>query len=73
MEAALTKPGRVSTARWGGSGERGGKVYARNRRFTPLKDTPARTWRIWAGCDAHPMLIICRWSVRGTPRGYLVG
>ena len=32
--AALTKPGRPSTARWGGSGERGGKEYARNRRFT---------------------------------------
>ena len=30
--AALTKPGRSSTARWGGSGERGGKEYARNRR-----------------------------------------
>ena len=29
--AALTKPGRLSTARWGGSGERGGKEYARNR------------------------------------------
>jgi hypothetical protein len=26
----LTKPGRLSTARWGGSGERGGKEYARN-------------------------------------------
>jgi hypothetical protein len=22
--------------------------------FTPLKDAPARTWRIWAGGDAHP-------------------
>jgi len=32
--AALTKPGRASTARWRGSGERGGKEYARNRRFT---------------------------------------
>jgi hypothetical protein len=30
--AALTKPGRASTARWGGPGERGGKEYARNRR-----------------------------------------
>lgn len=28
-------------------------AYARNRRFTPLKDAPARTWRIWAGGDAH--------------------
>jgi hypothetical protein len=32
--AALTKPRRASTARWRGSGERGGKEYARNRRFT---------------------------------------
>jgi hypothetical protein len=29
--AALTKPERFSTARWGGSGERDGKEYARNR------------------------------------------
>ncbi len=29
---ALTKPGRSGTARWSGSGERGGKEYARNRR-----------------------------------------
>jgi hypothetical protein len=32
VRAALTKPGRVSTARWCGSGERGEKVYARNQR-----------------------------------------
>ena len=31
--AALTKPGRVSTARWGGPGERGAEEYARNRRL----------------------------------------
>jgi hypothetical protein len=30
--AALTKPGRASTARWCGSGERGGEEYARNQR-----------------------------------------
>jgi hypothetical protein len=29
--AAPTKPGRVSTARWCGPGERGGEEYARNR------------------------------------------
>jgi hypothetical protein len=29
--AALTKPGRVSTARWCGSGERDREEYARNR------------------------------------------
>ena len=52
--AALTKPWRVGTARRRGCGERDGKAYARNRRSTPLNDAPARTWRIWAGGDAHP-------------------
>ena len=33
VEAALTKPGRTSTARWVGSGERDGKEYARNPRY----------------------------------------
>jgi hypothetical protein len=33
--AALTKPGRASTARWFGSGERDGEGYVRNRRVTP--------------------------------------
>ena len=38
--AALTKPGRVSTARWCGSGERDGKEYARNRRcYVSQRDT----------------------------------
>jgi hypothetical protein len=32
--AALTTPGRVSTARWGGSGKRDEEEYARNRRLT---------------------------------------
>ena len=32
--AALTKPGRASTARWLGFGERDGEEYARNRRVT---------------------------------------
>ncbi len=31
--AAPTKPGRVSTARWRGSGERGGEEYVRNHRY----------------------------------------
>lgn len=31
LGAALTKPGRASTARWCGSGERDRKEYARNR------------------------------------------
>ncbi len=33
--AALTKPGRASTARWSGSGKRDGEEYARNRCVTP--------------------------------------
>jgi hypothetical protein len=38
--AAPTKPGRVSTARWRGSGERGGKEYARNQRdYVPQRLT----------------------------------
>ncbi len=57
-QAAPTKPWRVGTARRRGCGERGGKAYARNRRSTPLKDAPARTWRIWAGRDAHPTSLI---------------
>ncbi|MEV0624004.1 group II intron maturase-specific domain-containing protein [Nonomuraea sp. NPDC050404] len=32
--AALTTPGRASTARWYGSGKRDGEEYARNRRVT---------------------------------------
>ena len=36
--AALTKPGRASTARWCGSGERDGEEYARNQRdYAPRK------------------------------------
>jgi len=34
-QAALTKPGRASTARWPGPGERDGK-HARNRRLRLL-------------------------------------
>ena len=38
--AALTTPGRSSTARWGGSGKRDEEEYARNRRFTSFnRDT----------------------------------
>ena len=52
--AALTKPGRASTARWCGFGERDGEEYARNQRCTSLKGSPAPIWWIWAGCGAHP-------------------
>jgi len=34
--AAATKPGRFSTARWIGSGERDAEVYERNRRLRPV-------------------------------------
>jgi hypothetical protein len=57
VEAALTKPGRPRTARWGGSGKRGGKAYERNRRLTLLNLVPAQTWWIWAGGDAYPFLM----------------
>ena len=36
-EAAPTTTGRVSTARWPGSGKQGGKAYERNQRFKLLK------------------------------------
>jgi hypothetical protein len=39
MGAALTKPGRASTARWCGSGERDGKEYDRSLRLRPLSLT----------------------------------
>lgn len=35
--AALTKPGRVSTAEWCGSGKRGTKVDVRNQWSKPLE------------------------------------
>ena len=38
-EAAVTKSGRVGTARRLGSGERDGEVYVRNQRLKPLSDT----------------------------------
>ena len=53
--AALTKPGRASTARWCGSGERDGKEYERNQRFTSLKvSTGLPNLADRAGCGAHP-------------------
>jgi hypothetical protein len=40
--AALTKPGRVSTARWCGSGERDGEEYGQEPVSTSLKGLPAQ-------------------------------
>ena len=37
LGSALTKPGRASTARWGGSGERDGEEYATSRRCNALQ------------------------------------
>jgi hypothetical protein len=51
--AALTTPGRVGTARRRGSGQRDGKVHARNQCLTPLNGPPAQIWRIWAGRGAY--------------------
>jgi hypothetical protein len=53
-QAALTRPGRVSTASWRGFGERDGKEYARNRRLRPSKLGPARTWWLGAASGARP-------------------
>src|SRR6266567_904905 len=76
--AALTKPGRASTARWCGSGERGGEEYARNQRYYVLHKRhrlepggsgpgAARS----AGRDAAGTSGAC-WSPRaGRPRGSL--
>jgi hypothetical protein len=38
--------------------------------FTPLKITPARTWRIGVGGDAHPMPAIFRWWVGELPEAF---
>ena len=54
--AAATKPGRSSTARWIGFGERDAEVYVRNRRLRPVMSHRPEIWRIWAGCSAHLFL-----------------
>ena len=52
--AAPTKPGRASTARWCGFGERDGVEHARNQReYVPRKVNRLEIWRIWAGRGAH--------------------
>ena len=50
--AALTQPGRAGTARRRGSGERDGKVYARNQCLTPLNGNAAQltVGRVRQGC-----------------------
>jgi hypothetical protein len=61
--AALTKPGRVSTARWCGSGERDGEEYGQEPVSTSLKGLPAQIWRIWAGCGAYLLVRPMVWAV----------
>jgi hypothetical protein len=53
--AALTKPGRVRTARWSGSGERDGKEYERNPRYyVPQPSTGLNLADLgWERCTTH--------------------
>src|SRR5947199_4177544 len=63
-QAAPTKPGRVSTVRWSGSGKRDGKVYVRNQRSNASQENPpARIWQMWAGQQRAPGGL----GRRGTP------
>ena len=54
MGAALTKPGRASTARWSGSGERDGKEYARNPRYYLSQVSTGFNLADMAGSGAQP-------------------
>jgi hypothetical protein len=56
--AALTKPGRASTVEWPGSGERAGKVYARNHcRKTPQEARRLKLDGYGPDRDADPLLM----------------
>ena len=68
MGAALTTPGRASTARWCGSGKRDGEEYARNQRdYVPRKVNrlksggygpgAVRTCRLWLGRELSGWLV----------------
>jgi hypothetical protein len=71
--AASTKSRRFGTAGWAGRGEQDGKVYARNRRLTPLEDVtssnPAdagwvavRTCPPWRAGNSRPGLRSLGWE-----------
>jgi len=49
MEAALTKPGRLGTARRVGLGERDQMAYERNQCESSVSVAPAQIWWIRAG------------------------
>ena len=57
--AALTKPGRASTARWSGSGERDGKEYERNpRHYVSQVSTGLNLADLgWERCTTHRVAI----------------
>jgi hypothetical protein len=57
--AALTKPGRASTVRWCGSGERDGEEYARNRRcYVSQFDTGSNLTDLgWLRCALAVMVV----------------
>ena len=64
VEAAPTTTGRVSTARWSGSGKQDGKVYVRNQRLNaPQESHQLESGGYGLGSSAH-----LRGNVRGTPR-----
>jgi len=60
--AALTKPRRVSSSRWRGSGERDEEEYVRNRRCYVLNlDTDSSfTLSVWFGRGASRRLLMRR-------------
>jgi hypothetical protein len=67
-EAALTTPGRASTARWPGSGKRDGKAYVRNQWL----NAPQESHQLQPGgsgldCSAHPIGMAKSVAGRGTP------
>ena len=53
--AALTKPGRASTARWCGSGERDGEEYERNQRLRLLNTDRLKSGGYGPGAVRNPV------------------
>jgi hypothetical protein len=62
--AALTTTGRISTARWSGSGKRNGKAYVRNQRL----NAPQETQRLEPGGSGPQSSAHLHGYVQGTPR-----
>jgi hypothetical protein len=64
VEAALTTPGRASTARWRGSGKQDGKVHVRNQRLNASQEQTTSSNLAdlgWAAVRTRTQV------VRGTP------